>query len=103
MTLGNIIYNDYLKKIKVDSYSIYYDAFDNANTEEIHSIIRCIDEKYKILLYYEPDNRDLFLLDKIQIGDKITTNESFEISKYLTKKLFPVSRRPINTTTGPLL
>lgn len=87
MTLGRILYEDYKKNLCVDTYSIYYDAFDKtSNTEEIHSIIRCIDEKYKILLYYEPDSNDNALLDSIKIGDKSISIQSYEISNRLVDK-----------------
>ena len=80
MTLGRVLYEDYKKNICVDTYSIYYEGFNQtSNVEEIQSIIRCIDEKYKILLYYEPDSNDMMLLDSIQIGDKETSLQSYEI------------------------
>ena len=87
MTFGRVLYEDYKKNICVDNYSIYYDGFNKTdNVEEIQSIIRCIDEKYKILLYYEPEPNDFMLLDQIQLGDKETSLQSYEISNRLVDK-----------------
>lgn len=82
MTLGSVIYEEYKQNILIDRFSIYYDEFDKHS----ESVIRCIDEKYKILFYYEPDDYDKQLLDKIHIGDKETSYRSYEISTHLADK-----------------
>jgi hypothetical protein len=82
MTLGSVIYEEYKQNILIDRFSIYYDEFDKHS----ESVIRCIDEKYKILFYYEPDDYDKQLLDKIDIGDKETSYSSYEISSQLAEK-----------------
>jgi len=68
MTLGRVIYEDYKKNILLENYSIYYKEWDK--NQFVESIIRCIDEKYNILMYREPDHHDKLLLDTIEIGDK---------------------------------
>jgi len=87
MTLGRIIYEEYTKNISIDTYSVFYDEFKKTtNQDEINSIIQCIDEKYKIILYYEPDNNDKILIDTIKIGDKETTYKSYENCQLLVNK-----------------
>ena len=84
MTLGHVIYEEYTKNIYIDTYSLFYEEFKKTtNQEHIESIIRCIDETYKILFYYEPSPNDKNMIDSIQIGDKKTTYQSYETCKLL--------------------
>ena len=84
MTLGHVIYEEYTKNIVIDTYSLFYEEFKKTTHQEhIESIIRCIDETYKILFYYEPSPNDKNMIDSIQIGDKKTTYQSYETCKLL--------------------
>jgi hypothetical protein len=84
MTLGRVIYEDYKKNILLENYSIYYKEWDK--NQFVESIIRCIDEKYNILMYREPDHHDKLLLDTIEIGDKEVSYTSYKNSKTLAHK-----------------
>lgn len=84
MSLGYVIYEEYKKNICIEKYNIFYEEFKKTKKKEhINSIIRCIDETYKFILYYEPNINEKNSIDKIQLGDKETTYKSYKICKLL--------------------
>ena len=84
---GYVIYQNYKKNILLNHFDIYYKAFSETNDQDkISSIIRCIDEKYKLVKGQEPSMFDKGYLDTLNIGNKDTSYSSYKISHYLCEK-----------------
>ena len=80
MTLGNDIYEG---KYKEEKYQKYVEAFNNNDHNE--SIINIIDELYDKRTTPLPEKYHFEQLDKIKIGNKKNSYESFNITNQLCK------------------
>lgn len=100
MTIGDIVYKEYLEHILHEEYVEYYTAFDEAtHLDTIQSVIQCINERHGVIEPTNPSDYDQACLNAIQLGDRALSDKAYELSVYLTERYKKTALNHIFTIT----